>query len=423
MSVVVVIGAQWGDEGKGKIVDAIASSVDFTIRYNGGNNAGHTVINKFGTFPLHIIPCGVFSKKAKSYISNGVVIDPGVLVGEIELLQKAKIDLQSRLFISPRAHIILSYHKLFDRLFEEAKAGGKTGTTGRGIGPVYADKVSYNGIRVSDFIDKKKFKKKLETQLLIKNKILKAFGEKPLTLEQIEKEYAPFRKVISPFVKELFGEINKGLVSNKQILLEGAQAVFLDTDWGTYPFTTASSMLPGSINALAGIPPQKITNTIGVVKAYITRVGAGPFPTELLDATGEKLRSIGHEFGTTTGRPRRCGWFDAELVRFACELSGISEIALTKLDVLDTFKEIKICTGYSLNNKKVRYYDGDEVFLGKVKPLYKIMKGWNTSIQGIKKFEDLPVNTKKYILEIEKLAGVKVKYISTGPSRDALIVR
>jgi adenylosuccinate synthase len=423
MSVVVVIGAQWGDEGKGKIVDAIANTVDLTIRYNGGNNAGHTVINEFGTFPLHLIPCGVFSKKAKSYISNGVVIDPKILVDEIKLLQKAKVKLADCLFISPRAHVILPYHKHLDRLFEAAKAGGKTGTTGRGIGPVYADKVSYNGIRISDFIDKKKFEKKLEVQLSIKNKILKAFGEKPLIFEQIEKEYAPLRKIIKPFVKELFGEIHAGLKTNKKILLEGAQAVFLDTDWGTYPFATASSMLPGAINASAGIPPQKITTTIGVVKAYVTRVGAGPFPTELLDATGEKLRSIGHEFGTTTGRPRRCGWFDAELVKFAAELSGISEIALTKLDVLDTFSEIQICTGYSLNNKKVRYYDGDEAFLGKIKPIYKTIKGWNESTQGIKKFEKLPVNAKKYILEIEKFAGFKIKYISTGPEREALIIK
>ncbi len=423
MAVIVVLGSQWGDEGKGKVIDALSPTLDYVIRFNGGNNAGHTVINEYGKFPLHLIPSGVFSKKATSYISNGVVIDAQVLVDEIKLLKEAGIQLDNRFFISPRCHLILPYHKLFDKLFEEAKGKAKTGTTGRGIGPVYADKVSYNGIRISDFLDKKRFAQKLEIQLRVKNKILKAFSQKPLNQKEIEKQYAPLRKIIAPFVKELFSRLHTDLKTKKTFLLEGAQAVFLDNDWGTYPFVTASTIVPGGINAAAGIAPREITETIGVTKAYTTRVGAGPFPTELFDKDGEKLREIGQEYGTTTGRPRRCGWFDAALVRFAAELSGFTSLALTKLDILDSFPTIKICIGYTYNGKKVSYYDGDDVFLSQVKPVYKTMKGWKQSTQGITNYKDLPKNAKMYIAKLEKLTGVSVKYISTGPKREALIIR
>lgn len=423
MAVLVVLGSQWGDEGKGKIIDALSPTLDFVIRFNGGNNAGHTVINEYGKFPLHLVPSGVFSKKATSYISNGVVIDPQVLADEIKLIKKSGLTLKNRFFISPRAHIILPYHKLFDRLFEEAKGKGKTGTTGRGIGPVYADKVSYNGIRVSDFLDKKRFLEKLNVQLKIKNKIIQAFGEKPLKAEDIEKEYGKARALLAPYVKELFPVIKAALKKKKKLLLESAQAVFLDNDWGTYPFVTASTIVPGGINASAGIPSQEITDVIGVTKAYTTRVGSGPFPTELFDKDGEKLREVGQEFGTTTGRPRRCGWFDAELVKFASELAGFTSLALTKLDVLDNFPTIKICVGYKFKNKNVRYYDGDDVFLSHVKPVYKTIKGWQESTQGITKYKDLPKNAKLYIEELEKLTGVPIKYISTGPQREALIIR
>lgn len=423
MSVTIVLGVQWGDEGKGKLIDVLSSSADYVIRYNGGNNAGHTVVNKYGKFSTHLVPSGIFSPKTKSLISNGAVIDLEVLAEEIKVLKKAGLKLEDRFFISPRCHLIMPYHKLLDKLFEEAKGKAKTGTTGRGIGPVYADKVSYNGIRISDFLDRKKFIEKLNIQLPVKNKILKSFGQTPLKTETIEKSFAPFRKLILPYVKELFSVIHKAVADNKEILFEGAQAVFLDTDWGTYPFVTASSMFPGAINAAAGIPPKAIGETIGVAKAYTTRVGDGPFPTELLNGIGEKLRSIGAEFGATTGRPRRCGWFDAELVRFAAEITGLSSVALTKIDVLDEFEEIKICIGYEINKKKVRYYEGDESFLGKVKPIYKIMKGWQESTKSITKYEDLPKNAKIYIKEIEKQTGVPIKYISTGAARDAMITR
>lgn len=423
MSVTVILGSQWGDEGKGKIIDFLSNTADYIVRSHGGNNAGHTVVNEFGTFPMHLVPSGIFNKKALGFVTNGVVLDLEVLLQEIGMLQKAGIVLENRLWISPRCHLILPYHKVLDKLYEDAKGKNKTGTTGRGIGPTYADKVSYNGIRISDFLDQKRFSEKLAMQLTIKNKIIVALGGTSLDQKEIEKILTPIRKKLLPFVKEPYPLLHNALQTNKHILFEGAHAVFLDNDWGTYPFVSASTVLAGGMNAAAGIPPQAITNVIGVVKAYTTRVGAGPMPTELEDTTGEQLRKAGHEFGTTTGRPRRCGWFDAELIRFAAQINGMTEIALTKLDVLDEFDDIQFCTGYELNGKKVHYYDGDDVFLGKVKPVYKTMKGWKQSIKGLTKFEDLPTNAKKYIAEIEKQVGVKIKYISTGQAREEIIVR
>ena len=421
MAVNVVIGSQWGDEGKGKIIDTLSEKSDLVVRFNGGNNAGHTIINSHGKFALHLIPSGVFNKKAKVIIGNGVVIDPEVLIKEIDDLKKAGINLNGRLFISPRCHLIMPYHKLLDRLYEEAKGKAKTGTTGKGIGPVYADKVSYNGIRIGDLENKKAFKEKLEMQLLIKNRILKAFGEKPLQQTDIENKYFGIFKKIKPYVLEVYPMLKNSVDSKKEILFEGAQGVFLDNDWGTYPFVTASTVLASGVTAGSGISPKKIDRVIGVTKAYTTRVGSGPFPTELKDKTGDKLTELGNEYGATTGRKRRCGWFDAELVKFAAEINGFTEIAITKLDILDNFPVVKICTHYRLNGKKVGYASGDADFLLKVKPVYKTMNGWMKSIKDIKKYEDLPQNAKKYLKEIEKLTGVKIKYISTGERRNEII--
>jgi len=421
MAVNLIIGSQWGDEGKGKIIDNLSEKSDFVVRFNGGNNAGHTIINNYGKFAMHLIPSGVFNKKTKVIIGNGVVLDLEVLISEIETIKKAGINLKGRLFISPRCHLIMPYHKLLDRLYEETKGKAKTGTTGRGIGPVYADKVSYNGIRLADLADKKIFSGKLETQLLIKNKILKALGEKPLLQKDIEKEYFSLFKKIAPFVVEAYPILKKAIDSKKNILLEGAQGVFLDNDWGTYPFVTASTVLSSGVTAGAGVSPKKIDNIIGVVKAYTTRVGSGPFPTELFDKNGDKLTELGKEYGATTGRRRRCGWFDAELVRFAGEINGFTEIAITKLDILDSFSTIKICTHYSLNGKKVGYEYGDANFLGKVKPVYKTMPGWMTTTKGEKKYAELPINAKKYLKEVEKQTGIKIKYVSTGEKRDEII--
>jgi len=423
MSVTLVIGSQWGDEGKGKIIDFLSPHQDFVVRFHGGNNAGHTVVNDYGRFPMHLIPSGIFNKNATAIISNGAVIDIEVLLLEIEMLEKAGINIKNRLFVSPRCHLIMPYHKLLDALYEEAKGKGKTGTTGRGIGPVHADKVSYNGIRIWDLMDKEQFSEKLAVQLSIKNRIIEALGGKPLSQVKIEELFLELREKILPFVKEPYPIIQKALKAKKKILLEGAQAVFLDNEWGTYPYVTASTVVTGGANAQAGIPPKYLDKVIGVSKAYTTRVGAGPFPTELKDDEGERLRKAGNEYGTTTGRPRRCGWFDAELTRFASDLSGFTSLALTKLDVLDEFEELFICTGYEFEGKKVSYFDGDAVFLDKVKPVYKKMKGWMSSTKGATKFVDLPKAAKAYIKALQKEVGIPIKYISTGEERSAIIVK
>ena len=423
LSTTVVIGAQWGDEGKGKIIDSLSQNADFIIRFHGGNNAGHTVINEYGTFPLHLVPSGIFSKKAKACISNGTVLDLEVLVNEIKMLKKANIPLVGKLFISPRCHIIMPYHKILDGLYEQAKGKAKTGTTGRGIGPVYADKVSYNGIRLIDLFDKKLFSQKLAVQLSVKNKVIKALGGKALNQKAVEKSlFALFQK-LKPFVVEPYPLLQKALSEKKSLLFEGAQGMFLDNDWGTYPFVTASNVLTGAGNIGAGVAPTNDMTIIGIVKAYTTRVGGGPFPTELLDADGEKLRTDGHEFGTTTGRARRCGWFDAELIRFAAQINGFTGIAITKLDVLDNFKKIKICTGYRYKEKKVHYFDLSAEQLFDAVPVYKTVKGWNQSTKSITDFQKLPALAKSYIKELEKLVGVKVQLISTGPEREAIIER
>ncbi len=419
--VTIVVGCQWGDEGKGKIVDALSGNADYVVRFHGGNNAGHTVINSFGTFPLHLIPAGIFNAKSKILITNGVVLDLEVLIGEIEMLKKALPDFSKRLFISPRCHVIMPYHKVLDRLYEEAKGKGKTGTTGRGIGPVYADKVSYNGIRLFDLGNTKLFKEKLEIALAIKNKIIVALGDKPLKFKEVfDGERKKYKKV-EKFIHEPYPILQNAIGANKKILLEGAHGMFLDNDWGTYPFVTASNVVSGAACASAGIPPQAIKKVIGIVKAYTTRVGAGPFPTELFTRDGERLRGEGKEFGTTTGRPRRCGWLDIELVRFAAQINGFTTLAITKLDVLDSFKTIKICTGYRYRGHAISYTDTDAMGLFKVKPVYKIMKGWRKPLKHIKKYADLPKETKAYLEEVEKQVGVPISLVSVGPERSQTI--
>lgn len=421
MAVTLIVGAQWGDEGKGKVIDYIAQNSRLVIRFHGGNNAGHTVINQYGKFAMHLIPSGIFNSKSKSIISNGVLLDLEGLLNEIKMLEKSRIKIKNKLIISPRCHIIMPYHKLLDSLYEKAKGKGKTGTTGRGIGPVMADKVSYNGIRIWDLMDKKIFSQKLKTQLILKNKILTSLGAKPLSQKTVEKKYFRLARELKPYIHEPYSTIENAFVKNSNILLEGAQGMFLDNDWGTYPFVTASNVVSGAVTAGAGIPAKKLDTIIGVFKAYTTRVGEGPFPAELFDETGEFLRKAGGEFGTTTGRPRRCGWFDAELAKLACKINGFTELAITKLDVLDNLPKIKICTHYSINGKKVRYVDGDANFLAKVKPVYKIFNGWKKPTKGIVKYTDLPKEAKEYLKAIEKLVDVKIKYISTGPKRQEIV--
>jgi|SRR3989344_492507 len=421
MATTVIIGSQWGDEGKGKIIDYLSKDSDFVVRFHGGNNAGHTIINSKGKFSLHLVPSGIFNPKTKNLITNGVILDLEVLIKEIEEIKKAGLKVKGRLFISPRAHLIMPYHKLLEALYEEAKGKGKTGTTGRGIGPTYADKVSYNGIRLGDLMSPKTFSEKLSTQLLVKNKILKALGAKPLNQKEIEKTFAILRRKITPYVFENFELLNTAIDQSKNILFEGAQGMFLDNDWGTYPYVTASNILSGGLTNYAGIAPQKIKTILGVGKAYTTRVGEGPFPTELKDGVGNKLREIGGEFGATTGRPRRCGWLDLELLRFAAKINGFTALAITKLDILDSFSEIKIATHYLYKGKKVNYEDLETSDLYKVKPVYKTFKGWEESTVGVTKFESLPKEAQVYLKFIEQTLNVPIKYISTGGKRNETI--
>jgi len=421
MSVTAVIGSQWGDEGKGKVVDYLAEHADYVARFNGGNNAGHTVINEFGTFKIHLVPSGIFARNTVGLIGGGVVIDPAVLIDEIDLLNHAGVGVDGRLWISPRSHLIMPYHKILDGLYEEAKGSGATGTTRRGIGPVFADKVSYNGIRWSDFASDM-FESRLKVQLELKNKIIVALGGDILNYEEVHETYRGHYEKLKPYIRELFSLVQDGLKADKNFLLEQAMGTFLDTDWGTYPFVTASTTIPSAASAGLGIPPRYITNVVGVTKAYTTRVGAGPLPTEIHDLESEAYRKFG-ETAATTGRTRRVGWLDLELVRTAVALSGVTELCLTKLDVLSGLDEIQVCVGYKLNGKGVAYADVDAYGLGEVETVYKTVKGWNEDISKARSFGELPAQAKEYVKMIEDAAGVPVKWIGVGPEREATIRR
>lgn len=419
MSVTIILGTQWGDEGKGKAIDTFAGDFDYVARYNGGNNAGHTIVNEYGTFKIHLVPSGVFYPKTKCLIGGGVVIDPAVLIEEMNSLRKAGIKLEKRLFISQRSHLIMPYHKILDGLYEEAKGAGATGTTRRGIGPAFADKISYNGIRWSDFSDKDIFAEKLRVQLGLKNKIIIALSGSLLDFEKVRDEYLVYYSQIKPFITELFPIVQDGLKAGKKFLLEQAMGSILDPDWGTYPFVTGSTTLASAATGGLGIPPREITRIIGVTKAYTTRVGAGPMPTEVKD-DAHAAQALS-EVAATTGRIRRGGWFDAEVVHFASQVNGIDRLFLTKLDVLSEFDEIKVCTGYEFNGRKAHYHDLDSYQLDKVKPIYKTVKGWQEDIRGVRKYKDLPSKAQAYVETIEKLVGVKIGWVANGPEREAVI--
>lgn len=417
----VIIGTQWGDEGKGKIVDLLAEKADYVVRFHGGNNAGHTILANGKRYPLHLIPSGVLHPKTNCVIANGVVVDLEVLASEIEMFETDGVKLSGRLFISDRCHLILPYHKALDVAFENARGEDKLGTTARGIGPAYADKVSYNGIRIYELENWEKFQEKFIFQSEMKNKILNTFNIAPLNTERELERLSQLRKIVLPFVADTYQLLQKAISKNKKILMEGAQAVMLDVDFSPYPFCTASNTIPGAVNTGAGIPVQKISSILGVVKAYTSRVGGGPFPTELNNKLGNVIREKGKEFGTTTGRPRRVGWLDLEAVKFACSVSGVTEIAITKIDILSGLEKIKICVGYKLDGKNISYSSCGYNELSTLTPVYKTLPGWSEEIAGITRFQDLPKNCQKYIKFIEKFLEVKISLISTGPKREEYI--
>ncbi len=417
MRVTVLVGSQWGDEGKGKIVDILSENYDIVTRYQGGANAGHTVTIGDKQYILHLIPSGILRENVICVIGNGVVIDPNALLDEIELLSKHGISVEGRLFISHNAHLIMPYHKLLDNINENNE--NKIGTTGRGIGPCYIDKYARKGIRIVDLLNKKVLEDKIRENLKEKNNLLKKiYNHAELDVEEIIREYVDFDKAIDKYVKDVPSYLNNAIGEGKSILLEGAQGALLDVDHGTYPYVTSSSPTSGGACIGTGIPPTKITLVFGIVKAYTTRVGFGPFPTELTDDTGENLRKIGAEYGATTGRPRRCGWFDAFLVKYSATINGIEEAAITKLDVLSSFEEIKVCTGYELDGKSLKSFPTDVQRLSEVKPIYKSFKGWNSDISGCRSYSGLPSEAREYLEFIANHTGVKITIVSVGPKRE-----
>ena len=422
MPVTIIVGAQWGDEGKGKIVDLISDKIDIVARYQGGANAGHTVVIGEKEYVLHLIPSGIFHRHVTCVIGNGVVIDPVALMEEIAMIRSFNISIEGRLLISHNAHLIMPYHKLLDNIREQG--ANKIGTTGRGIGPAYIDKYMRTGIRVVDLLNRKVLCDKLKASIEEKNQLLsKVYGSAKLDVDKIISEYEAFDKKIDPYVTDTSAYLNAALKKKRRILAEGAQGALLDVDHGTYPYVTSSSPTSGGACTGLGIPPTAVKNIIGIVKAYSTRVGNGPFPTESMDETGQRLRAVGHEFGSTTGRPRRCGWLDMVSLRYSLTVNGVMEIALTKLDVLDGFDEIRICTGYTHEGKALRTFPSDVETLEHIQPVYRSFGGWREPISGARRYGQLPKQARRYIETIEKLSGVPVSIVSVGARRDQTITR
>lgn len=417
----VVIGTQWGDEGKGKIVDIYAARARWAVRYHGGNNAGHTVVIGDKKFFFHLVPSGIFQPNTIAIIANGVILDLEVLLGEMKLLTDAGVKLKNKLMISPRCHIILPYHKALDYAYENARGKNKLGTTGRGIGPTYADKVSYNGIRVYELMHWPSFVEKFTFQAGIKNKILKTFSVPPVDIKKELVKFKKIRSVIAPFVADTYQILTRAIEKKEDVILEGAHGVMLDTDWSPYPFSTGSNTLVGAVNIGAGVPVKKIDTVVGVVKAYLSRVGGGPLPTELTNKLGDAIREKGHEYGTTTGRPRRIGWLDLEAVKFACQVNGVTRVAITKLDILSGLPEVKVCVGYKLNGKRIPYSSCGYEELAKLTPVYKTFKGWKEDVSAVRKFAKLPVHCQAYLKFIEKFLGVPLGIVSVGAERSANI--
>ena len=414
----VVVGTQWGDEGKGKIIDVLANKADYVVRFQGGNNAGHTVVVNGEKFILHLLPSGMLHGNGKCIIGPGVVIDPKVLLKELDTLEAkgAKID---HLFISDRAHIIMPYHVKLDELSEATSGAHKIGTTKRGIGPCYADKINRVGIRAVDLLDMEIFGEKLKRFLEAKNLIFtKIYGIEPLDFDTIFEEYKGYIEQIKHRIVDTIPIVNKALDENKLVLFEGAQAMMLDINYGTYPYVTSSSPTLGGVTTGAGISPRKIDKGIGVMKAYTTRVGEGPFVTELKNEFGDKIRGIGGEYGAVTGRPRRCGWLDLVVGRYATEINGLTDIVMTKIDVLSGLGKLKICTAYEIDGVIHEYVPADTKSLDRAIPIYEELDGWDEDITQIKKYEDLPVNCRKYIKRVQEILDCPISVVSVGPDRN-----
>ena len=421
MSAIVLLGAQWGDEGKGKATDILGDRVKYVVRYQGGNNAGHTVVIGDQKYALHLLPSGILTPTCIPVIGNGVVIDPAVLLEEIRGLNERGVD-TSNLKISANAHLITPYHRTIDKVSERFLGKAKIGTTGRGIGPAYADKINRIGIRVQDLFDTSILRQKIEGALKDKNQVLvKVFNRKGLETDEILREYLEYAEILRPYVTDTSLLLNQALEKGENILLEGSQGTLLDVDHGTYPFVTSSNPTAGGASTGSGIGPTKISRVIGIVKAYTTRVGSGPFPTELFDEDGEKLRSIGGEVGVTTGRARRCGWYDAPIARYAVRINGLTDFFLTKLDVLTGWEKIPVCVAYKIDGRRVEELPASQSDFHHAKPIYEDLPGWSEDISKARKLSDLPINAQGYIKFLEEISGAPISAIGVGPGRDETI--
>jgi adenylosuccinate synthase len=422
MPTVIVVGAQWGDEGKGKIVDFLSEKADVIARYQGGHNAGHTVVINDEKFILHLVPSGILHSGKTCIIGNGVVVDPAALIEEIDGLKKRGVDVGRNLMLSNNAHLIMPYHMILDRECERLRGSKNIGTTGRGIGPAYCDKIARTGIRVGDLLSPQVFREKLQSNLFTINFLLEnLYKVQRLDASAIHNEYMEYAEKLKEYIADTDIFINAMIAQKKPTLLEGAQGTLLDVDHGTYPYVTSSNAVAGGACTGLGIGPVSISNVLGVVKAYTTRVGSGPFPTEMHDATGEMLRERGGEYGATTGRPRRCGWLDTVILKHSIRINGLTGIALTKLDVLDTLKVIKICTGYRYRGNTYTEFPKELNILEGCEPVYEELKGWETNTIGITEFRELPKAAQKYIKRISRLLAVKIQMISTGQRRNEII--
>ncbi|OJF94589.1 adenylosuccinate synthase [Alkalibacterium sp. 20] len=423
MSTFVVLGAQWGDEGKGKMTDFLAESVDLVVRFQGGNNAGHTVIVGESKYMLHLIPSGILYDDKLNILGNGTVIDPEALFKEMGYLEDLGVKVTpEKLLISDRAHVIMPYHRLLDNLSEKSRTNS-IGTTGKGIGPSYADKAERSGIRMCDLIKPAVFKKKLAENIKIKNELLvKIYDEEPLDFDEIYKEYSAFAEKLIPFVQDTSVRLYDEIKAGKKVLFEGAQGMLLDIDYGTYPFVTSSNTIAGGVCTGTGIGPTMLKGAVGVAKAYTTRVGEGPFPTELTDATGDWIRVKGGEVGVTTGRDRRCGWLDLVILKTSARVSGLTNLVVTKIDTLAGLDEIKVCVGYTFNNEVIDYFPASLEDLAKCEPVYETFDGWGEEAAIAKTYEELPENARIYLERIAEFTGVEVSIVSVGPKRDQTIV-